>query len=325
MFATRDLISLLADGRFHSGGVLAERLGVSRAAVWKRLPRLEALGLDIYRVPGKGYRLAGALELLDVDVIRAAIAEAGLAACVELEVLGETDSTNARVAGTRPAPRTAKAVLAEYQTAGRGRRGREWISPYGSNLYLSVAWTFPTLPKDLTALPLVAAVIAAEALAALQAPVQLKWPNDLYADGRKLGGVLVELQGEPAGQCVAVIGLGINVRMPAAAGADIAQPWTDLAQALGGSTQLLRNRLAGAMVVALVRGLARFEEQGFAPFRETWRALDLFRGREVVLEGGPGPVSGRAAGIDEDGALLIEREGVLSRHLSGDVSLRART
>jgi BirA family biotin operon repressor/biotin-[acetyl-CoA-carboxylase] ligase len=152
--------------------------------------------------------------------------------------------------------------------------------------------------------------------------VQLKWPNDLYAQGHKLGGVLVELQGEPAGQGVAVIGLGINLHMPAAARAGIDQPWTDL-HALLGDQSPGRNRLAAALVVALARALPRFEREGFADFRDAWSTLDLFRDREVVLEGGARPVHGRAAGIDTDGALLIEQGGTLTRHLSGDVSLRA--
>jgi BirA family biotin operon repressor/biotin-[acetyl-CoA-carboxylase] ligase len=163
--------------------------------------------------------------------------------------------------------------------------------------------------------------VAADVLTGCGAPVQLKWPNDLHAQGRKLGGVLVELQGEPAGQCVAVIGLGINLHMPRSAQGEIDQPWIDLRSLLG-SEMPGRNRLAGTLVAALMRALPRFERKGFSGFRNAWGALDMFRDREVVLEGGPRPVRGRAAGIDADGALLIQQGDTLTRHLSGDVSLR---
>ncbi|HSC46965.1 MAG TPA: biotin--[acetyl-CoA-carboxylase] ligase, partial [Gammaproteobacteria bacterium] len=277
---THALLHVLADGRFHSGEVVAQSLGVTRAAVWKKVRAMEKLGLTVFRVPGRGYRLAEPLELLDAARIREALP----AACREklggLTVLDQVDSTNSWLSRN---PGEPAVCLAEFQSAGRGRRGRGWVSPFGANLYMSLAWRFDEWPPGFTALGMVTAIAAVRALKGLGLPdVSIKWPNDLMAAGKKLGGVLVDIEGEPPLATRAVIGLGVNVRMPAAAASDIDQPWMDLAT-LAQGTPPERNRLAAALIRALVEALEDFAHTGFAGFSADWQALDLVAGRAVAL------------------------------------------
>ncbi len=315
------VIRQLADGRFHSGEELGALLGISRAGVWKRLQRLERLGLAIESVRGKGYRIPGGLSLLDEGAVRAA-GGASLQA-LDIHLLEVTQSTNADAltlsAGGLPRP---LAILAEYQSAGRGRRGRDWQSPYGSNLYVSLACQFSGGAAVLEGLSLAVGVAVAETLAAtgLGERVQLKWPNDLWVGGRKVGGILVELAGEMDGRCVPVIGVGINCAMPQAAAQQIDQPWTDLARELGASVD--RNQLAGSLLAALLDMLAVFRAQGFAGLRERWQALDGCQGKAVNLLLGERRIRGVARGVNEQGALLLEVDGNIERFHGGEMSLR---
>lgn len=315
------VIRQLADGRFHSGEELGALLGISRAGVWKRLQKLTRLGLAIESVRGKGYRIAGGLTLLDESAIRAAVG-ARLQA-LDIHIHEVTRSTNADAlalsAGGLAQP---VAVLAEYQSAGRGRRGRGWQSPYGSNLYLSLACQFAGGAAALEGLSLAVGVAVAEVLAAmgLGEQVQLKWPNDLWVGGRKVGGILIELAGEVDGHCVPVIGIGVNCAMPQEAARDIDQPWTDLARELGASVD--RNYLAGALLAALQDMLAIFREQGFAGLHARWQALDGCIGKPVQLLLGERRVRGVARGVSRQGALLLEIDGAIERFHGGEVSLR---
>ncbi|WP_035206048.1 bifunctional biotin--[acetyl-CoA-carboxylase] ligase/biotin operon repressor BirA [Isoalcanivorax pacificus] len=315
------VIRCLADGRFHSGEDLGALSGISRAGIWKRLQKLEQLGLAIESVRGKGYRIAGGLSLLDETALRAA---AGLPADAFDLVLKETTvSTNAdalaMIAGGLVRP---LAVLAEYQSAGRGRRGRPWQSPFGSNLYLSLASRFSGGATALEGVSLAVGVAVADVLAAsgLGARVQLKWPNDVLVGGRKLGGILVELAGEMDGVCMPVIGIGINGAMPAQAGAEIDQPWTDLGRELGAPPD--RNRLAGELLASLLAVLDTFRAGGFAALRERWQQYDGCAGREVQLLLGDKRITGVACGVSEQGALLLDVEGEMQRFHGGEVSLR---
>ncbi|HWP94598.1 MAG TPA: bifunctional biotin--[acetyl-CoA-carboxylase] ligase/biotin operon repressor BirA [Gammaproteobacteria bacterium] len=321
--ANARLLELLADGQFHSGEQLAETLGMTRSAVWKRIRALRALGLDVYRVPGRGYRLRDGLELLDAARIRQHLPSDLAARLAALEVHDSVDSTNA-VLLRRDGPGKPEVCLAEHQSAGRGRRGRRWASPFGANLYLSLSWTFAELPRDFPALALVVGLAAADALATSGVPgVALKWPNDLQHGGAKLGGILLEMRGEPPGPCRVVIGIGINVRMPPAFAAAIDQSWTDLAQATGGAVPS-RNALAAAVITTVIRALERFEREGFAPFHPAWTKRDALRGRVVTVEGGAGtPFSGEALGIDADGALLVRCGAAVRRVVAADVSVRS--
>lgn len=251
-------------------------------------------------------------DALSADAIQGLLEPASLSALREVTVLQEVDSTNAFLARL-PAPRRhAHAVLADCQTQGRGRRQRSWHSPAGGNIYLSLGWRFPAPVSPLTTLPLAIAVCAAGALerAGLRGH-GIKWPNDILVGGRKLAGILVETQASGAGAIQAVIGIGLNVRMPASTvGTAIDRPWTELAAHLSpGQRDISRNRLAALLLEELLPGLERFAVEGFGPFREDWHRFDLLQGRRVRLEGNGALQLGTVLGIADNGGLSIDIEG----------------
>lgn len=314
------ILELLSDGIFHSGTDLGRCLGISRAAVHKHIAALSEQGVAIRRVPGRGYKLASGIRLLDAGHIEALL-EAP-ASPVMVEVVEEISSTNRQVIQNPPPPGVAKVCVAEIQHTGRGRRGRSWVaSPY-RNLMLSLAWNFPSWPETVTMLSLSAAVAAARAVERVTpGPLGLKWPNDLMWGDRKLGGLLIELEGESGGRCLAVLGLGVNVEVSAADGAAIDQPWTDLLSVTGDAVD--RNVLAAACIEEFSAMLVRFPESGFGDDRVQWNRRDSLLGRPVRVETETGAVQGEARGVDEFGRLVVvdDRGGV--RHLiSGEVSVR---
>jgi BirA family biotin operon repressor/biotin-[acetyl-CoA-carboxylase] ligase len=320
MPALRALLTLLADGRFHSGEELGRALGVSRAAVWKSIQVLPLQGVTIDAVQGRGYRLREPLELLDPSAIAAAVDPALRRELGPVEVLFEVDSTNRRLMTQAAGAVQGSTCLAETQSAGRGRRGRPWLSPFGANLYLSMLWRFSEGPARLSGLSLAVGVACVRALARLGARgVQLKWPNDLLWDGRKLAGILLEVAGESNGPCHVVVGIGVNLRMPH--GADIDQPWADLREI---APDVSRNVLGGALIEELARVMREFEIGGFEALRSEWLANDAFAGRPVTLHLPSGPISGVARGVDAGGHLLLETATGIQRFASGEVSLRAR-
>lgn len=318
-----ELLRILADGRFHSGEQLGQRLGLSRAGVWKRLHALKQRGLDIHSVRGRGHRLAAPLELLSADAIRAELPPAVRARIADIEIHYETDSTNGALLARAARLPSGIACLAESQRRGRGRQGRPWLSPCARNLYLSLLWRFPTGPDTLGGLSLAAGLAVLAALDAIGVrDAGIKWPNDIVHDGAKLAGVLIELSGESGGAACVVIGVGINVDMPLALAREhIDQPWTDLRTAIGAAPS--RNRLAAAVLRHLVATIERFEAEGFAPLLDTWRARDLLAGRVVRVRNGDAVLDGIARGVDPGGALLVERAGGLVRCHAGDVQVRA--
>ncbi len=304
------LIRRLALGDWVSGTALAEQLGLSREAISRRVRRLADFGLAPERRSGRGYRLEQPLELLDAGRIAA-----GLVRPMPVQVLGTTDSTNARVAAQAQAPLLC---LAEHQSAGRGRRGRSWASPFGQNLYLSLGWELPHWPEKLSALGLVLGVVLAETLRELGVPAQLKWPNDLYLNGRKLGGLLIEQRGEAQGACQLVIGLGLNIAMREQAGID--QAWTSLAR-----EQLphSRNALAIALGNALCAVLDGLDNRRISEVLSRFDALDLYHGQPVSIREGASEIRGRAVGLDDWGRLQLQTDSGLQRFSVGDVSLRS--
>jgi len=316
----QQILALLADGRFHSGEDLGRALGVSRAAVWKQLARLRTAGVPLQAVRGRGYRLPEPLELLSAATIRGRLSAAARARLDRLEVLQETDSTNAWLRRHRT-PGQTWACRADRQTAGRGRRGRAWVSPFAGNLYLSLGWRFEGGPAALGPLSLVAGAATAEAIEAeTGVAVGLKWPNDLYIGDRKLGGLLVELAGEPAGPCDIVLGVGINLHMPAAAARDIDQPWTDLGR--HAATRPGRNRLAVAVLEALLQALPMVGAGDAGHWLAVWRQRDCLRDRSVRVYEGEQVREGIARGIDDQGALLLEEQQGLRPVAAGEVSIR---
>lgn len=319
-----DLIRLLADGEYHSGEVIAQGLGISRTAVWKALRKAaDHYGLVLEGATGRGYRLATALELLDPALILGELSTAGRQRLARLEVHDQLDSTNdrlmAKAAGQAPA---GTICLAERQTAGRGRRGRTWVSPFGTNLYLSVLWRYPVGPAALGGVSLAAGVVVATALTRFGvADLGLKWPNDLLWRHRKLGGLLLEVAGETQGPSHLVVGLGLNLRLDRQQGQSIEQPWADLREAMGGQTPG-RNRLAAVLIDGLLEMLERYGEVGLQPFLEEWGPFDLLRGQRVCLQLGERSIEGDYAGIDSDGALRLRTPAGPVRAHSGEVSLR---
>lgn len=320
MSTQAELLRLLADAAPHSGESLGQRLGISRAAVWKHVKALRDAGLEIDGASGAGYRLREPLSLLDADAIRQAAGRAA-GAYRDISVHYQVDSTN-RLAMEAPPPLPV-AMLAEQQTAGRGRRGRQWVSPLGAALYVSVAWPFEAPAKGLSGLSLVVGLALADAVdESCGLTTQLKWPNDLQLQGRKLAGILIELTGDPEGPCRAVVGIGVNCLLPEAVGRTIDQPWTDLHRATGVPQD--RNRLAGALLRHLAVRLPIFEREGFAAFQSQWSARDALQGSEVVLALGERRLTGRALGVDESGALRLQTAEGERNYSAGEVSVRLR-
>ncbi|WP_255626278.1 bifunctional biotin--[acetyl-CoA-carboxylase] ligase/biotin operon repressor BirA [Xanthomonas sp. NCPPB 1067] len=316
----RALLAKLASGR-QSGDALARDAGMTRAAVWKRIQNLRAAGVDIDGQPGDGYRLTAPLDLLDAGRIRAAMAADALAQLASLEVAWSLESTNTTLLA-RPAPaQGVEVLLAERQTGGRGRRGRQWASPLGAHLYLSVSRSFGGGLGQLAGLSLAVGVAVAEALRGCGfAEVGLKWPNDLLARERKLGGLLIEGGGEMAGTARAVIGLGLNVHMPPAAAATIDQPWVDLDTLAGRAVS--RDAVVAAVLSALLPALELFEAQGLAAFLPRYAALDVLRGRAVQVEEAGVRHHGTALGLAADGALQVQSGTAMRLFHSGEVSVR---
>jgi len=324
METQRQILRILADGERHSGAELARTLGITRSAVWKAVRRAEAgLGLAIETVRGQGYRLRAPLDLLDAERVRAAIAPPQRARIAHIEIHDEIDSTNSHLMrAARAGAPSGTLCLAERQSGGRGRHGRCWVSPYGSNLYLSLLWHFALSPAELAGLSLAAGTAVADALSSEGvAEIGLKWPNDLLWHGRKLGGLLLELSGEATGPSQVVIGVGVNTRL-GAAGSAIDQPWTDLEQILGAQA-IDRNRLAGRVAEGLLAAVARYAEAGLTPFIAQWERRDHHRGTAVELRLGERRVLGTHAGITEQGALRLLTAAGEQTFQAGEVSLRA--
>ncbi|MGC8522337.1 MAG: biotin--[acetyl-CoA-carboxylase] ligase [Steroidobacteraceae bacterium] len=313
----------LADGRFHSGEALAEALGVSRGAVWKAVRALRDLGATVHAVPNRGYRLPQAGEPLAVEQILSRLPEGARGAVRHLQTLWQTDSTNSVLLG-RPNPPFGQSdvVLAEHQSAGRGRRGRAWLAPPGGAICLSLSWSFREVPPDLGALSLAVGVCVLRALRDTGLAAQLKWPNDILVQRHKLGGILIELRAESAGPACVVIGIGLNAALGDALLRQIAAlglPATDLASA---GVTVSRNVLAAALVAQVLQGLQDFERNALRPFIDEWRAADALRGAQVDVQGAAGTVHGIARGIDLHGALLIETMQGVRRFISGEVTVR---
>jgi BirA family biotin operon repressor/biotin-[acetyl-CoA-carboxylase] ligase len=320
--AAPELLALLAGGGEVSGAGIANALGITRAAVWKQIEQLRARGLAVHAEAGRGYRLAAPIELLDAARIAAAIASHERARVGAIDVRWQIDSTSSELSRTAESLPMPRACLAEIQSAGRGRRGRRWQMPLAGGIALSFARRFDGGMATLSGLSLVAGIAVLRALAdAGIAGAALKWPNDIVANGKKLGGILVELGGDALGPCRAIVGIGINVRIGADEGAAIDQPWIDLA-ALGAAMPS-RNAVAGRVLARLAETLEVFANGGFAAFEQEYARHDALRGREVVIASGSERWPGIADGVTSRGALRVVREGRVIEVDSGEASVRA--
>lgn len=319
---TFQTLRMLADGEFRSGEAMARVLGVSRASVWNALHALDQSGIEIFKVRGRGYRLAEPLSLLAGDAVESALGAA--APRFAVEVLDSVESTNTLLLRRAAAGAASGAVIAaEWQTAGRGRRGRAWHALPGAALTFSLLWRFEQGAGALAGLSLAVGVAVVRALETTGVrEAGLKWPNDVLWRGRKLAGILIEVQGDVLGPSIAVIGVGLNCRMPAALLERIDQPAVDVASAGGAAPE--RNELLASLLIELDRVLKVFARDGFAPFRAEWQKSHVYQGKPVriALPDG-GIVNGTAEGVAENGALLLATQSGHLRFHSGDVSLRA--
>ena len=317
--SNHQLLRLLGDGEFHSGEHLAAVLGLSRAAIWKRLRLLREKGLPLVPVRGRGYRLARAIEPLDADRICAGLAAAGLAGQLRVEVLFEIGSTNSFV--LEQMPLHGHMAVAEYQTAGRGRRGNRWLAPLGGSICLSLGWRLDPTPVSVNLLSLLAAAAVIRTLAASGVEdAGVKWPNDLVVGSGKLGGILIESRAQGGGPTDVVVGIGLNVDL----GGELAIPGgtraVDLCGILGETPS--RNAVIVRLLVELVGMLRACQNDAVHEYLELWRRHDVARGRQARLILPNREVSGRVVDIDDDGLLRMDINGEVSSFSSGELSLR---
>lgn len=308
------LIGILADGAFHSGEQLGDMLGMSRAAINKHMHTIREWGLDVFTVPGKGYSLPAPIQLLDEQAILNYL-PAG-----QVAVLPVVDSTNQYLLDRISELKSGDACVAEYQQAGRGRRGRQWVSPFGANLYLSMFWRLEQGPAAAMGLSLVVGIVMAEVLHKLGAgQVRVKWPNDLYLNDKKLAGILVELTGKTGDAAQLVIGAGINLTMRESTTNVISQDWINLQEA---GVIIDRNKLTAELLSELRLAVVKFENEGLSAFISRWREMDNYFDRPVKLIIGNQEIFGIARGIDQQGALLLEQNGSVKPYIGGEISLR---
>ncbi len=320
----KELLKLLADGQFHSGRKLSGQLGLSRTAIWNHTNELKRLGLGLHSVTGRGYRLNPPLELLESDLIHSHLELAVAKQLSSLEIYDSIDSTNGQLSKAVHLGASSGAVcLAESQTNGRGRLGRTWVSPFGRNIYLSSLWQYEAGPAILSGLSLAVGVAAIRALNQEGfSDVGLKWPNDIFSNGKKLGGILIEIMGDALGPCTVIVGVGLNVDLPGQSAEEIDQPWTDLTKMMG-SGVVSRNRIAARLLNELFPILENFDQTGLTEYHEEWSQMDCMAEKRATLRIGKELLIGTALGIDKSGLLMFEDElGQRKSYASGEVSLR---
>lgn len=320
----KHLVKLMAGGQFFSGQQLAKVLGVSRASVWNYLKVLETAGFEFHAVKGKGTRLKSAIELLDKKKIMSYMSAKRQKISAQMDVLDVCASTNQYLMQQNSVQRLSNGsvCLCEMQTAGRGRLGKSWVSPYGQNVYASFIWNFKSDISALSGLSLACGVAVCEVLKTLGLEQHgLKWPNDILWQGKKLGGILVEIQGESQGGYTAIVGIGVNYKMSQASSADIDQPWVDIHHAHTGS--MGRNKLAASLIDGVVAVLEEYESSGLTPYVDRWNALDCYKGKTVRIITGDNYQEGVANGISKTGELQLKKPGGVTQSItSGEVSLR---
>lgn len=320
------LIKSLAPGRFVSGQLLGEQLGISRTAVAKHIKALMAIGLEIFSVTGKGYKLASPLSLLDKDTIIGLLDGDSTvdkkSDIPRVEVHSLIDSTNDYLMRRLPNQLSPGQVcLAEYQSAGRGRRGRQWVSPFGSQIYLSMYWHLEQGLSAAMGLSLVTALAVSDAIKMhCGVQVQLKWPNDVYIQGVKLAGILIELEGQALEPSHCVIGIGVNLNMPPEAGKLIEQQWTDLQS--HSDVEINRNALSAQLINCLRQRLFAYQHAGLVPMLDQWHSHDAFLNKRVKLMTGEKITHGICRGVNGQGALLLEIDSQVKPVYGGEVSLR---
>lgn len=316
-----ELIQSLATGQFISGQELGDRLGVTRAAIFNHIKKLTAMGLDIFSVTGRGYKLAQPLELLDPLQIQQHLQKLSLEQHV-VEVHRVIDSTNSYL--LRKIPNNiikGQTCIAEYQQSGRGRRGRQWLSPFGSHIYLSQYWPLEQGMSEAMGLSLVIGIAISEVVQEyVPAKVQLKWPNDIYIEEQKVAGILIELEGQAQGLSHCVVGVGLNIQMPISVGKQIEQPWTDLVSHC--ADKIDRNKLVAKIIYSINKFLVINQNSGFASLLERWHNRDVFLNKRVRVITGDKESVGIYRGVNAQGGMLLEVNGKETPFYGGEVSLR---
>lgn len=318
------LLRILSDGKFHPGTHLAAQLSVSRATVCNVLKQAEPLGIHLHKVQGHGYQLPIAPNWLDAGQIQADLH--GEARQIEMIVLNETRSTNTDLLNRHVTASPLVCLAAEYQTSGRGRRGKQWEATLGGSLTFSVRWISPLGIAALSGLSLAVGVAVRRALQRCGVEdARLKWPNDILWQDKKLAGILIEVQGESMGPAIVVIGIGINVQLPDDVRANIDQPVTDLHEITGHSID--RNHLLAEILNALYDILLEFAVNGLSRLRHEWSEWHAHNNQwlNITLADGK-TINGIARGIQASGALLIELpDGQQLALHSGEVQRARRT
>ena len=321
---TFPILNLLADGQFHSGEALAQRFNVTRATIWNAIQHAESLGVEVFSVRGRGYKLPQAIEFLDKNLVLAAIGEQR--AWFNLQILDEVASTNTYLMQQKGIAH-ATCVAAHVQTHGKGRRGRTWVSQPGASLTFSLLWRFQCGAAALSGLSLSVGVALIRAFNALGVDnVQLKWPNDVLVleenkQSKKLAGILIELQGDLEGPSAAVIGIGVNLNLPKNVLQSIDQPAIDLANVSAKSIN--QSLLLGTILKHLADILSTFESRGFIGLQAEWLGYHAYQNKPVkmLLPNGT-EVIGVVKDVADDGILLVETALGLQRFSAGEISLR---
>ncbi|MDD2341696.1 MAG: bifunctional biotin--[acetyl-CoA-carboxylase] ligase/biotin operon repressor BirA [Tolumonas sp.] len=309
------LLAVLADGAFHSGEQIGAELGISRAAISQQIKSLRLLGLEIFSITGKGYRLNTPLDLLNTETLQ------HLAAGTPIHTCAVIDSTNQYMMAQLERWQKGECLLAESQTAGRGRRGRQWHSPFGSQFIMSMYWRLDDGPSAAMGLSLAIGVAVVQALeSAGYRDLSLKWPNDIYMARRKLAGILVEMSAAVGGICHLVIGVGVNLNLPDAVIAQLDQPCAHLAEQ---PVVVERNQLSATIIRALRNALTLFEQQGLTAFLTEWNRLDIFMQQPVKVLLGNQIIHGIYCGIDGQGNMLLQDQDGMHKFVGGEISLRA--
>jgi len=317
-----NVLRRLADGAFHSGAALAAAFRVSRGTIWNAVGAIEAAGIEVYKVRGRGYRLGAELSMLGREAVLAHVGRA--ASRFSLTIVDACASTNTLLLERAQSGGAAgEAIAAEWQTQGRGRLGRPWRAVPCAGVTFSLLWKFERGAAALGGLSLACGVAVLRALASIGAPdLRLKWPNDVLWRGRKVAGILVEMHGDALGPSAVVIGIGSNVRASREVASAVEQPIADLETICGAPVD--RNRVLGAALRELAGVLDRFTDEGFAPFRPEWERSHAHQDSRIRVVAPSGTrIEGVARGVDPDGALLVETSAGVQRLHSGEVSVRA--
>jgi len=322
MNTLKKILTILTDGKFHTGEAIGKQLNLTRSAVWKALKSLDQLGLVVNSDTRKGYQLSGGLELLDEKKILSHLSSKTRDNITALQLFDDIDSTNTYLLENVNTLKSGTIVLAEHQSDGKGRRGRTWLSPFGKHIYFSMLWHFNKDSAELSGLSLVVAIAVCRAIKAIgiEHPIQLKWPNDIWANDKKCGGVLLEMLAEPHEVTRVVMGVGINVDFTGTTN-NLDTRCTDMASLTKKSVS--RNFLVAHLINQLMSAINTFSINGFKAFFDEWNALDCTKDKTVTLLQANKAIQGISQGVNTNGALLLSNtENRINTYVTGDVSLR---